>query len=101
MVLSQTTDGDLCRSSRWREIYEPHGVADEVRVTLAADGYTWVFPDLTRDRGSAHFTDEEASFLRSLGPVMARGLRTALTAVTPSTQEASWARAPCSSTNAA
>lgn len=41
-VLSQTTAGDLGRSARWRELYHPHGIGDELRLALFADDYCWV-----------------------------------------------------------
>ncbi|MCA1677048.1 MAG: hypothetical protein LC799_34335, partial [Actinobacteria bacterium] len=86
-VLSQTTAGDLCRSARWRELYDPHGVADELRLSLSADGYCWGYLELLRDRAGRHFTTEEAEFLLRLGVPMAKALRAALTGVSAPTAD--------------
>lgn len=86
-VLSQTTAGKLCRSARWRELYHPHGVADELRLSLFADGYCWGYLELLRDRTGRHFTAEEAEFLLRLGAPMAKALRAALTHVSALTTD--------------
>ncbi len=80
-VLSQTTAGDLCRSTRWRELRHPHGIGDELRLALVADGYCWGYLILLRDRTGRHFTTEEAEFLLRLGVPMAKALRAAFTCV--------------------
>lgn len=80
-VLSQTTAGDLYRSARWRELYHPHGIGDELRLALFADGYCWGYLELLRDRTGGHFTTEETEFLLRLSAPMAKALRTALTCV--------------------
>lgn len=74
-VLSQTTAGDLYRSGRWRELYHPHGIGDELRLALFADGYCWGYLELLRDRTRQHFTTEEAEFLLRLAAPMTKGLR--------------------------
>lgn len=86
-VLSQTTAGDLCRSARWRELYDPHGVADELRLSLFADGHCWGYLELLRGRSSRHFTTEEAEFLLRLGAPLAKALRTALTCISAPTTD--------------
>lgn len=86
-VLSQTTAGDLCRSARWRELYHPHGIGDELRLALFADGYCWGYLELLRDCTGHHFTAEEAEFLLRLGAPMAKALRTALTCVSSPTTD--------------
>ncbi len=80
-VLSQVTAGDLCRSARWHELHHPHGLGDELRLALVADGYCWGYLILFRDRTGGHFTTEEAEFLLRLGVPMAKALRAALTCV--------------------
>jgi DNA-binding CsgD family transcriptional regulator len=86
-VLSQTTAGDLRRSTRWRELYHPHGIGDELRLALFADGYCWGYLELLRDRTGGHFTTEEAEFLLRLAVPMAKTLRAALTCVSAPTTE--------------
>jgi hypothetical protein len=73
--------GDLYRSARWRELYHPHGIGDELRLALFADGYCWGYLELLRDRTGHHFTTEEAEFLLRLSAPMAKALRAALTCV--------------------
>jgi DNA-binding CsgD family transcriptional regulator len=80
-VLSQTTSGDLRRSARWRELYHPYGIGDELRLALFADGYCWGYLELLRDHTGGHFTTEEAEFLLRLSAPMAKALRAALTCV--------------------
>jgi hypothetical protein len=80
-VLSHKTAGDLYRSARWRELYHPHGIGDELRLALFADGYCWGYLELLRDRTGHHFTTEEAEFLLRLSAPMAKALRAALTCV--------------------
>ncbi|HEV7449821.1 MAG TPA: LuxR C-terminal-related transcriptional regulator [Pseudonocardiaceae bacterium] len=86
-VLSQTTAGDLYRSRRWRELYHPYGVGDELRLALFADGYRWGYLELLRDRTGGHFTTEEAEFLLRLSVPMAKALRAALTCVSSPTTD--------------
>ncbi|MGH3822188.1 MAG: LuxR C-terminal-related transcriptional regulator [Pseudonocardiaceae bacterium] len=86
-VLSQTTAGDLSRSARWREVYDPHGVADELRLSLCADGHYWGYLELLRDRTGRHFTAEEAEFLLRLGAPIAKALRATLTCISAPTTD--------------
>lgn len=76
--LLAATGGDLRNSYRWREILEPLGLADELRVALVTGGTCWGFICLHRGRGTMNFTPEEATGLDALAPVMADGLRASL-----------------------
>lgn len=40
-ILSVSTDGDLARSTHWREVLDPGGIGDELRAALMADGRWW------------------------------------------------------------
>lgn len=82
-VLSQSTGGDLHRSDRGREIYQPSGIGDELRAELAAGGRCWGTMDIFRERSSRRFSDEEADFTRHLAPRIARLLRGAQARTTP------------------
>ena len=63
---------------RQRELRRPNGFADELRVALRDDTGTWGAFTVLRERGSPHFTDAEVSFVASLSPVLAEGVRRAL-----------------------
>ena len=76
-VLSRSTGGDLHRSARWREIYQPGGMGDELRVELALDGRCWGTLEIVREQGEAPFTDEQADFALRLSPQLAMLLRDA------------------------
>jgi hypothetical protein len=67
-VLSRSTGGDLHRSIRWREIYQPGGMGDELRVELAVDGRCWGTIEVVRERCGRLFSDEEADFALRLAP---------------------------------
>lgn len=86
-VLSDATAGDLCRSARWRELYDPYGIGDELRLSLCADGHCWGYLELLRDHTARHFTPEEAGFLLRLSVPMAKALRAALTCISAPTTD--------------
>ena len=73
--LSAATGGDLRASYRWREILEPLGLADELRVALVTGGICWGFICLHRATGTLQFAADEATSLDTLAAVMADGLR--------------------------
>lgn len=77
-VLSQATGGDLGQSARYRDLGEPYGLTDELRVAFVADGWCWGVAALYRLRG--RFAEREAGFVAGLAPHLAHGLRTALLA---------------------
>lgn len=76
--LSAATQGELGRSPRYREIYEPIGLGDELRAVLRAGDLNWGGICLHRERSSPAFSAEEAEFLGRVAPHMAAGLRTSL-----------------------
>jgi DNA-binding CsgD family transcriptional regulator len=76
-VLSRSTGGDLHRSIRWREIYQPGGISDELRVELTIGGRCWGTLEVVRERGDRLFSDEEADFALRLAPRVATLLRDA------------------------
>jgi DNA-binding CsgD family transcriptional regulator len=80
-VLSSATGGDLHRNARWRELYDPRGVGDELRLALLAEGQCWGYLELLREDSSRHFTVEEAEFLLRLGAPIAKAIRETLTRV--------------------
>lgn len=76
-VLSASTGGDLARSVRWRDVFEPSGVGDELRTALSYGGACWGHLSLYRDRGQRRFTGTDATTVARLARLVARGLRRA------------------------
>lgn len=73
-TLIGATGGDPWSSARYRDIFEPLGLEDELRVVLRSRGSVWGFMCLHRAHGSA-FSAEEVAFSRRIAPVLADGLR--------------------------
>lgn len=76
-TLAQATNGDLSSSARYRDIFEPLGLEDELRVVLRSRRAVWGFMCLHRQRGAV-FTPEEVAFTQRIAPHLAEGLRLAL-----------------------
>jgi DNA-binding CsgD family transcriptional regulator len=76
-TLAAATDGKLARSARYRDIFEPLGLADELRAVLRARGAVWGFMCLHRERGVA-FSSREQDFIRRIAPHLAEGVRLSL-----------------------
>ena len=73
--LSAATRGDFEQSVRYRELCRPIGFGDELRVVCADSTGTWGALTLARERGRRCFDDSEISFVASLAPLLAEGLR--------------------------
>ena len=83
--LFQGTDGRPAASSRWRDVIEPLGWGDELRVALRVDGRTWGFLCLHRESGDEAFTKADVERLAPVLPHLAAGFRrTSLASRTPS-----------------
>jgi len=76
-VLSSASGGELHRSPRYREIFGPAGIGDDLRAALTVDSSTWGYLALHRDE-KIPFTDYEAAWLGQLAPHLAEGMRTSL-----------------------
>jgi DNA-binding CsgD family transcriptional regulator len=76
-TLIAATGGDPWSSARYRDIFEPLGLEDELRVVLRSRRSVWGFMCLHRGHGSA-FSVEEVAFCRRIAPVLADGLRLGL-----------------------
>jgi DNA-binding CsgD family transcriptional regulator len=76
-TLAAATEGVLVRSARYRDIFEPLGLADELRAVLRARGAVWGFMCLHRERG-ATFSTQEAEFVSRIAPHLAEGVRLGL-----------------------
>jgi hypothetical protein len=77
-VLSEQTQGELCRSQRYREILTPLALGDEMRATFVTNAACWGTLCLHRERATPAYTPAEATFLARLTPHIAEGLRKAL-----------------------
>ena len=77
-TLMQATDGCPARSYRYRDIFAPLGLQDELRAVLRVRGDCWGYLCLHRAAASATFSRDEARFVQRLAPHIAEGIRTGL-----------------------
>lgn len=73
-TLLAATGGNPAHSARYRDIFEPLGLEDELRAVLRSRGVTWGFMCLHREKAS-RFSREEAAFVRRIAPHLAEGIR--------------------------
>jgi DNA-binding CsgD family transcriptional regulator len=78
-TLAQATGGDLESSARYRDVFRPLGLGDELRAVLRAGGVCWGCLCLHREAGAA-FSGAEAAFVRRIAPYVAEGIRAGLLA---------------------
>ena len=76
--LGLVTGGSLGRSTRFRDIYQPAGLGDELRAVLVSRGTCWGRILLHRGATSPHFTPAEVALVGRLATDLADGIRTAL-----------------------
>jgi DNA-binding CsgD family transcriptional regulator len=76
-LLSETTGGDLERSTRYMEYLRPLGLAYEMRGAFTSGGYLWGSMDLIRESGSPDFMPREVNLLRRIAPHLGNGLKMA------------------------
>lgn len=76
-TLLQATGGRLEQSARYRDIFRPLGLADELRAVLRTDGACWGYLCLHRE-GPGGFSSEEARFVERIAPHLADGIRLGL-----------------------
>src|SRR3954464_1883239 len=76
-ALGRATGGRFERSARFREIFGPAGIGEDLRAALTIGGSTWGYLGLHRDPARP-FGDHEAAYLAGLTRHLAEGLRTAL-----------------------
>lgn len=76
-ILRDDAGADPARSFRYRELYRPAGISDELRVLLLDGGTPWGSLHLLRT-GGARFTAEEADAVVQVAPGYARALRHAV-----------------------
>ena len=75
-ILSEVTEGDLDRSVRYRTIFRPIGLTDELRVVLWADGTAWGSATLLRADG--RFRARDVTAVKAIARHAADGIRLAL-----------------------
>jgi DNA-binding CsgD family transcriptional regulator len=90
-TLARATDGDLQASARFRDLFEPLGLGDELRAVLRTGNACWGLMCLHREAGGT-FSDAEERLVQRLAPHLAEGLRAGLLMVSAS--ESSAADAP-------
>ena len=75
--LSRATEGSLGRSERYRDVFQPLGLGDELRTVLRIQGATWGLLCLHREAGRL-YSRNEAQWMRRLAPHLAEAMRVAL-----------------------
>ena len=77
-TLLRATEGHPERSGRYRDLFAPMGLEDELRAVLRVRGVSWGYLCLHREGAEAHFSEDEMRFVRSVAPHLADGLRIGL-----------------------
>ena len=75
-TLWQATAGEPEQSARYRDIFRPLGLGDELRAVLRTDGECWGYLCMHRE-GTNGFSDEEVEFVERVAPRVAAGFRLA------------------------
>ena len=73
-TLARATDGDMEASARYRDIFRPLGLGDELRAVLRVGGACWGYICLHREPG-APFSRREIDYVHRLAPHLAEGIR--------------------------
>jgi DNA-binding CsgD family transcriptional regulator len=76
-TLLDATGGRPSDSARYRDIFQPLGLEDELRAVLRTRGVSWGYMCLHRESNSS-FKPEEAAVIRRLAPHLAEGIRLGL-----------------------
>ena len=90
-TLAQATDGNPDASPRYRDIFRPLGLGDELRAVLRLGAACWGYVCLHREAG-APFSSREVAYVQRLAPHLAEGIRAGILAA--STELADVADAP-------
>lgn len=75
-TLDAATGGERSASPRYRDIMNPIGLGDELRVVFRTGRTTWGYACLHRAEGTS-FDDREVAFTESVAPHVGEGLRRA------------------------
>ncbi|MFD4511633.1 LuxR C-terminal-related transcriptional regulator [Streptomyces sp. NPDC058457] len=76
--LSQTTDGNLVASRRYREVHRRFGLGDELRAVARSSNATWGMGCVNRADDVPDFSAEEVRFVTAIAKHLGVGLRKAL-----------------------
>src|ERR1035438_3206351 len=76
-TLMRSEEGHPARSDRYRDIFAPLGLQDELRAVLRVRDACWGYLCLHRE-GPRAFSQDEARFVQRLAPHLAEGLRMGL-----------------------
>jgi DNA-binding CsgD family transcriptional regulator len=77
-TLSEATGGDLEKSARWRVLFGPAGLGDQLRGVCADGSACWGYLALHRKRGSPNFTPQESKLVSGVSRQLAEGIRLSL-----------------------
>jgi hypothetical protein len=77
-TLMEMTSGDPASSERYRDIFAPLGLQDELRAVLRMRDVCWGYICLHREAAQATFSPSEVRFVQRIAPHLAEGLRTGL-----------------------
>ena len=75
--LAEVTAGELEKSPRFRDIFQPLGLGDELRAVFRVGGICWGCMCMHREAESA-FSKEESDYVQRLALHIAEGIRTGL-----------------------
>jgi DNA-binding CsgD family transcriptional regulator len=73
--LNLSLDGDLVRSTRYRELLRPQGYEDELRAALRSGDNTWGLVGLLREKGRPTFEADDVSLVNKASPIIATALQ--------------------------
>ena len=77
-TLMRVTGGQPARSERYRDIFAPLGLQDELRAVLRVRGSCWGYLCLHREAAQSTFSPDEARFVARVAPHLAEGIRMGL-----------------------
>jgi DNA-binding CsgD family transcriptional regulator len=77
-TMHAATGGDMSKSARFREILEPLGLGDELRIAFTDKTGVWGFVCIHRQLGAPPFSEQESAFLNRVSPIVAHGIRTSI-----------------------
>jgi DNA-binding CsgD family transcriptional regulator len=83
-TLFRATDRAPASSARWREVIEPLGWGDELRVAIRDRGRTWGVLCLHRVASESPFDDNDVAAVRQVVPQLAAAFRRTALASSPS-----------------
>jgi DNA-binding CsgD family transcriptional regulator len=81
--LHLSLDGDVVRSTRYRELLRPQGYEDELRAVLRTGDNTWGLMGLIREKGRQTFHVDDVSLVNKASPIIATALRRHVRAQSP------------------